>query len=197
MPSPLFFAFITLRRPVVMVYPPVQSSLRASFSRGTPQWILNQLTSKFWAQNTHSDLPRSTRCQCDIFQLWSALAFTSKTIARIEVFSVRSVSTCEGTEAHWNNHGWRLSLCSEPLVPEFLDSKCLAEIDIVAPADQRAATWSIILIETEPYVCIEIGTHATLFFMVRPTTTMTLRNIAAIQLIPSHAVLDYSIYLRY
>ena len=171
MPSPSFFAFITLRRPVVTVYPPGQSSLRASFSRGKnegEETVLTAMNSESadvqtLAQNTHSDLPRSTRCQCDIFQLWSALAFTSKTIARIEVFSVRSVSTCEGTEAHWNNHGWRLSLCSEPLVPEFLDSKCLAEIDIVAPADQRAATWSTILRETEPHVCIEIGTRATLF----------------------------------
>ena len=29
---------------------------------------------------------------------------------------------------------------------------------------------------------------------VRPTTTTTSRNMAAIQLIPSHAILDYSMY---
>ena len=60
----------------------------------------------------------------------------------------------------------------------------------------------------EPHVCIEIGTHATLFLWSkwlvawitgacaqRRRRRTTSHNMAAIQLIPSHAVLDYSIYL--
>ena len=65
-----------------------------------------------------------------------------------------------------------------------------------APAAWRAAKLSTIIIETEPHVCIEIGTPCNSFFMVPPKTT-TSCNMAAIQLIPSHAVLDFSIHLWY
>ena len=84
---------------------------------------------------------------------------------------------------------------------------CLASM-----LDYRGAlAWRSIIIETEPHVCIEIGTRGTLFLWSKWLAawitgacaqrwrwqTTTSHNMAAIQLISSHAVLDYRIYLWY
>ena len=79
-------------------------------------------------------------------------------------------------------------------------------LDSGAPAARRAAKRSPIIIEKGTTCMHRNGNPCNSFLMVkmasgmdhgrvRPTTTTTTsHNMAAIQLIPSYAVLDYSIY---
>ena len=78
--------------------------------------------------------------------------------------------------------------------------------DSGAPAAQRAAKRSTIIIEKGTTCMHRNRNPCNSFFMVNMASgvdhgcvrvTTPPHNMAAIQLIPSHAVLDYSIYLRY